>query len=162
MKMSEIKSRTIRAEKGEWWALPELDMQVFVKGLYNRNFRRMQAELRNQYLSRKIRGDVLTEEEGDEINAKCVVETVLLDWRGLEDDEKNPIPFDKEISLILMTDPDYEIFRAGVMRVSGALAAGLENDLENDRGNSKRASSGTSNGGTSSRISRRKRRQARA
>lgn len=163
MKLSAIKVDSRAIERGEWWAIPELgDMQVRVRGLFNKDYRRVMADKREVALRRLPMGSVLPSEEAERILAECLHETVLLDWKGLDDEDGKPIPYDSDLASMMLTDPDFVKFRNAVSRVAGMLSDGMKSELERDEGNSLPASGGSSSGAVTSRTSSNGRRRVHA
>ena len=46
---------------------------------------------------------------------EAMVKAVLLDWDGLEDDDGDPIPYSEKLARELLTQPETEAFRDGVV-----------------------------------------------
>jgi hypothetical protein len=55
-------------------------------------------------LRSSIRNKSISEELSDEILLKAMSETILLDWKGIDDDNGKPIKYTKETCLKLLTD----------------------------------------------------------
>lgn len=65
------------------------------------------------------RNDKLADEIWDKITVESMAATILLDWKGIEDDGK-PLPYTKENATRLLTD--YKDFREQVASFSSELA----------------------------------------
>ena len=65
------------------------------------------------------RNDKLADEIWDKITVESIAATILLDWKGIEDDGK-PLPYTKENATRLLTD--YKDFREQVASFSSELA----------------------------------------
>lgn len=113
---TKIDNAAVQSLDGEWQGdLPELgDIAVLVRGLNNKQYRLLfEAKVRALPPSKRKNGAV-DPLERDRITGEAMVEHVLRDWRGLEDDSGNPIPYSKDQAKIFLTDPDYQKFRDGV------------------------------------------------
>lgn len=49
---------------------------------------------------------------------EVLIGAILLDWDGLVDDAEKPIPFSEVMARQLLTEPEYEAFREGVVWAS--------------------------------------------
>lgn len=134
MRLSEIQINAAAVEEGEWIGdLPEMgDLRLKVRGLNNDKYRRLQQRLIEATPRAKRPGGRLDPAEQDRITAKCLTDTVLLDWSGLEGDE-GPIAYSAEMAKTLLTDPQYRRFRDAVIaaasRVEEVEAEARQDDL---------------------------------
>lgn len=130
MKLSAIKTDSARVEQGEWIGdLPEMDdLELRVRGIANADYRRLQAKL-IQAVPFKRRRNGLAVDDADRIQARCLLETVLLDWRGMVDDDGAPIAYSRDLAETLLSDPDFRAFRDAV--VVAATRVG-DDDAEGD------------------------------
>jgi hypothetical protein len=48
----------------------------------------------------------LSDDQRADVQKEAVARTVLLDWRGIEDDEGNPIPYSPDQALLWFRDPE--------------------------------------------------------
>jgi hypothetical protein len=137
MKLSEAKIDSSRLEAGDWVKnIPDMgDLELKVRGLGNADYRRRQAALfRTLPRSGRAQG-VIDPADADRIEAILLVETVLVDWRGLIGDDDQPIPYSKEFAQKLLTEPDYRPFRAAVAWAASVVAEGLAEDRAADAKN---------------------------
>jgi hypothetical protein len=132
MSLAKIRAEGKRAIEGAWvngqiHGLGD-ELQLKVRGRWNPEFRALHAKLQAQVPnSRKTRtefGMEITPAEGDRIITECLIETVLVDWKGLTltDDDPEQLPFSKEKARELLTDPELAPFRDGVLIASGHVA----------------------------------------
>lgn len=136
MKISACKVDSKKLEGGAWVkTIPAFPgMALKVRGLGNTEYRVLRARLIEE-VPRAERLAGLTPADDDRILTECLIETVLVDWRGLEDDDGNPLAFDKAVSRRYLTDPDYTSFRGAVLWAAGALDELGTATLETDAGN---------------------------
>jgi hypothetical protein len=120
MKISSLKIDSARVEQGVWLGnIPELDdAELLVRGWNNVAFRRLQQKLIRGLPRSQRSGAQLDPKVQDQINARCMRETILFGWRRIEDDGGNEIPFDKELAGKWLEDPDMRTFYEGVMWAS--------------------------------------------
>ncbi len=120
MKISSVKIDSARVEQGVWVGnIPELDdAELLVRGWNNVAFRRLQQKLIRALPRSQRSGAQLDPKVQDQINARCMRETILFGWRRIEDDDGNEIAFDKELAGKWLEDPDMRTFYEGVMWAS--------------------------------------------
>ncbi len=98
MKINAVKVDSALVEQGVWVGnIPEMDdVELLVRGWNNVAFRRMQQKLIRALPRSQRSGTQLDPKIQDQINAKCMRETILFGWRKIEDENDSPIPFSKE------------------------------------------------------------------
>lgn len=123
MKISSFKTNAAAVEQGRWIGdLPGLSGVRFkVRGIANADARRLRSKLTAEVppKERRVGIDVLT---GDEIEAKVLLETVLLDWSGIENDDGTPLRYSKKTAQGFLTEPDFVSFRNAVTWAAGQVA----------------------------------------
>lgn len=137
MKLSEAKTDVARVEQGAWVdKIPELEgLRLKVRGSNNKDWRKLQLRLYNAVPRKKRMGGSLDPAEQDRITNTCLVNTCLLDWDGLEDDEGKPIPFSKETAAKILNDEQYARLRDGVLWAATVVGQEDEAAIEDDAGN---------------------------
>lgn len=139
MKFNSVKVDASKIETGEWISgIPEMaDLELKVRGLGNADYRRQQAMLLKVVPRAKRRGGAVDFDETDRITSTLLLDTVLLDWRGLEDDAGAPIPYSKDFARTLLFEPIYRRVRDAVLYaaslVGEAAAAEVEADVKNSQ-----------------------------
>lgn len=128
MKLGEIKTITGKIEQGAWVKdLPNLPgVAVRVRGYGNADYRRLLTKLRQGKGVDEINDPGYQEEE----NTRLLHETILLDWNGIED-----TPYDSETAKMLLSNPEYAVFRSGVMYAANVVAQQGQASFEDDRKN---------------------------
>lgn len=123
MRLDNIEIDTVSLEDGDWIDnIPELEnLRLKVRGLNNRDYRNLERRL-IAAVPRKKRmnaGGTMDVEEQDRITNTCILNTVLLDWDGLTQqngsDHEIPILYSKEMARKLLFEPQYRRFRDGVI-----------------------------------------------
>lgn len=115
MKLSEIAVNAAAIEAGRWVSVAHTlpGVKFKVRGLNNADYRRLQAKLIAE-IPRADRIKGLDPEIQDKINLALLIETVLTDWSGLENDDGSPLVWTKETSAHYLGNPNYSVLRAAV------------------------------------------------
>lgn len=141
MKLSSLKVDAAAIEDGEWIGnIPEMgDLEVRVRGLNNAKYRRLQTTLIDAVPRAKRQGGRLDPDEQDRITASCLTATVLLDWRGLEGEDGQPVPYSKDLATDLLSKPEFRRFREAVIWAAAQVGEERAAADEEDAGNSQAA-----------------------
>jgi len=116
MKLSSFKRDTVRIEQGEWIGdLPGMgDLQVKVRGLNNADFRLLQAKLIQAIPPKRRRRGFIHPDDMDRIMGRCLLETVLLDWKGITDEVGKEVPYIRELAEEILTSGNYPEIRVAI------------------------------------------------
>lgn len=138
MKLSSLKVDPAAIEGGEWIGnIPEMgDLEVCVRGLNNAKYRRLQSKLIDAVPRQKRPGGRVDPDEQDRITATCLNATVLLDWRGLEGEDGQPLPYSQDLAAELLSKPEFRRFREGVIWAAAQVGEERAASDEDDAGNS--------------------------
>jgi hypothetical protein len=118
MKLGHAKIDNAKVEQGAWVDnIPEMgDLRLKVRGIGNSDYRRLASQLVEATPRQfKKAGRIIDTAKLDEINVTCLVDTVLIDWDGLEGDDGKPLKFDKAAAKTILLNPDYRPFRDAVV-----------------------------------------------
>lgn len=134
MKISELEVDQKVIEEGTWVTnIPELEgVSLKVRGANNRDWRKLAQTLVNSVPRKKRVNGVLDPEEADRISATVILNAGLLDWEGIEDDNDQPIPYDKKKAAEYLRG---RRFREGAAWACDQVAEGLAKDVEEIAGN---------------------------
>ena len=80
--------------------------------------------------SRQIRNQTISEELSNELLIASLAETILLDWKGLEDDKGKPIKYSKKAAIELLTG--LKDFRALVQEIAREQATFRAAEIEEE------------------------------
>jgi hypothetical protein len=145
-RLNRIATSTERAADGQWVEFcpaqgdePALELKIARIG--NPRYAQRLQELVRPH-RRKVRMGF--DEDMEQFVKVAVAECVLVDWRGLEGEDGKPIPYSKEKSVELLTDPIYSDLLDFVMDVGGDAAIYREQEIQTTAGNSSRSSTGSS------------------
>lgn len=138
MKLSSLKIDADKVEAGAWVKnIPEMgDLELKVSGLQNARYRRMQARLIDAIPRAKRQGGRVDPEEMDRVTSICLRDTVLLDWRGLENEDGTPMAYTKEAAAEYLTKPEFRRFREAVIYAATVVGEDEAEGEKADEGNS--------------------------
>lgn len=115
MKLSKIKKDTVAAESGVWInkVLDDLDVKICSAGnsKYLNILRQLMKPYQRSYKS-------MDDSVFLEIQNKAIAKHILVDWRNLQDDEGNEIPYSEQKAYELLQDPENEEFRKLIVSLS--------------------------------------------
>lgn len=121
MDIKNLKRDTSSIEGGMWVGnLPDMgSMRLKVRGLSSNAYTRSLDKRRRTLESSAFDSDGnVLDEVWEGIVAEALLESVLLDWAGLEDDGK-PVAYDRALARVWLTEPDYRDFRKAVVVAAG-------------------------------------------
>lgn len=138
MKLSALRIDAEKAEQGAWIGdIPDMgDLRLKVRGLRNADFRRLRDRLLSAVPRDKRVNGQIDPETFDGITSRALVDTVLLDWEGLEGDDGQAAPYDKLLATKLLTEPDFRPFRDAVIYAATVVEERAVAAAEDDAGNS--------------------------
>lgn len=124
MRLAAITRSRERSEGGVWWNFETgeilrephaKDLSVLVAEAQNPRFRSelQRLRLRDQHILRAA-GDKWAAEL-QKLTDEAAAATVLLDWRNLEGDDGQPVPYSREKALEILRDPSLWQFRQAVL-----------------------------------------------
>jgi hypothetical protein len=151
-----LKSSARNAElmkKGRWVDLSE-GGEVLVASTGTVNFRTFYNKIQEEYRrpdkgKLRIRGTKIPPETSEILMFETVINTVLLDWRGFENDGE-VIPCTLENKRTILNDDQYRWIYNEVVQIATDEDAYRKEALEDDAGNLETASGGTSDSSPSS------------
>tara|TARA_R100000234_G_scaffold927_1_gene769 strand:- start:2383 stop:2820 length:438 start_codon:yes stop_codon:yes gene_type:complete len=129
--------------EGVWEDIGE-GFRVKVARSNNPHHQRVAENLMRPY-RRQIANGSLSNDKMTEITVKAMSEALLLDWEGLEIDDK-PVPYSREMAHKLLTE--YKDFREEVAELAQSIELFRSSEIEEAEKNSSRASSGKGSGKT--------------
>jgi hypothetical protein len=120
------------AVEGKWFALSMLDgVEVKVAKSGNPNYEKMAQKLYKPYQDQIRRKITLSDSVTKRITTELLVNTLLMDWRGMKDANNNEVPFSKEEAREILDDPELKEIREEILGFSDNFAAfQLETDEE--------------------------------
>ena len=123
MKLSSLKIDSSAIEAGRWVDTPGLNgVQFQVRGLGNADYRRLSAKLNDSVPRDKRVGGRVEPAEADKIVLQLILDTVLLDWRGLTDDAYCSAVH-ADTAKKLFGDPAYRVLRESVLATASMVAS---------------------------------------
>lgn len=123
MKLNSLKTNAAAAIEGRWVKdMPGLgNIEVRVLGTNNPAYRRRLQAMYRALPPAKRKNGAIDPIENDRIIGTCLLDHCLLDWRNVEDDDGNPIPYSREAATPLLTEPDFAAFRDGVLAAASSV-----------------------------------------
>lgn len=146
MDLSKIKIDSAKVARGDWVGeLPFSGMEglrLKVRGLGSAVYRDTLAKRgRAVPRSSRNRDGSMPIAIADRVTGEALAEAVLLDWEGLSDSGCVE-PYDKELAMKLLTDPDFAAFREAVIYAASIVAEDDRDQEDNLLGNSGPPSAG--------------------
>jgi hypothetical protein len=126
-----------KREEGAWVKdIPEFNgVELLICGSGNKKWARLQKKLFDAIpRQRRISGTVLPDELLL-LQGKLILETALLDWRGIENGNGEPIPYSKEQAAKYLTDPRFEPFIKACVWAADVVAESGNAEIEADAKN---------------------------
>jgi hypothetical protein len=136
LKLSKIAVNAAAIEAGRWVSVAHTlpGVKFKVRGLNNADYRRLEAKLLAEVpRSDRIKG--IDPDTLDRIKVNLLVETVLTDWSGLEDDNGNMLTWTKQTAAKYLFDPNYVVLRSAVEWAAAVVGEDDLVELEEDAKN---------------------------
>jgi len=137
VKLSALKIDPARIEQGTWIDdIPDMPgVELKVRGFGNTDDKRIQAAAYDALpRAKKIRGK-LDADDAEKIMNERLLGAILCDWKGLEQDDGQPLQYAPDVAEALITDPAYSRFRQSVIWAAGIVGEEAAADLETDAKN---------------------------
>lgn len=117
MKITSIKTDIAKAAAGIWVGdIPDFEgVRLKVRPSNNPDYRQLYSQLVETTPRHLKRAGVVKDYDTKvSISARCLADTVLLDWEGFEDDKDKPVPYSPELAKQWLLDPEMAAFRDAV------------------------------------------------
>jgi hypothetical protein len=136
MKLADRMVDLQRREEGGWVKDPPewMGLELKVRGANNKDWQKLETKLLNA-IPRQRRINGLESEELLLINGRLILETSLLDWRGIENGNGELEPYSKEAARKYLTDPRHEDFIRICVWAANVVAAQKQDEIEDDAKN---------------------------
>lgn len=119
--MAKLNSLRIDAKKvsnGVWCKYQD-DIEFLIARKENPQFHEFMEEEIAPHLA-SIRAGTFDKELDKKITKKAIAHTVLLGWKGLEDDEGKPIKYSPEKALEILEDPEFSDIYKFILMMSNS------------------------------------------
>ena len=156
-KLSILKTDTDLREQGYEFCYA-LDFYITVSCMPNPQVTEY-VRKRTNILRRGARSRELDGEQLMQVTREAMAKHVVLDWRGLEDDEGQPIDYSWQKALEIFGDPDCQDIYSVISEVAANQANFRKDEEEESLGNSSSSLNGPSSGSSSRSSSESKRTQ---
>lgn len=99
-------NENLEKKKGITLEFGEFSFQILRAGNKNKNYSKISRKLSKKY-KRQIETETIDDEIGRELLIKIYAESVVIDWKGIQDESGKDMPFTVENCIKLLTDlPD--------------------------------------------------------
>lgn len=142
MRLADIK-RNDRSTGGCWWDFqtgarvdePTANLCVLVAERDNPKHRAALARLQIDNIEKLRKGGEEAKAAHDALIVRATAEAILLDWRNLDDDQGQPLPYSADNAEKLLADPALWPFRNFVEDVSATVRGYVAKAEEDAKGN---------------------------
>ena len=133
MKLGDIKNNTTTEVEGVWMAYGG-GMEIKLARMSNPKFEEYLRKLLRPFRS-KVADNSIADDTIEEMTNKALARYVLLNWKGLEDDEGTEVPYSEKKALELLSDKDFRDFNKDVQRMSMDRTAYRQEGIDDESGN---------------------------
>jgi hypothetical protein len=102
MKLSKLKVDAKKETDGVWVEVGE-GLELLIAGADNPEYRKYRDKLVKPFI-RRVRTNLMSAEDTEDITRRAMARYVLLGWRGLEDDDGNPIQYSEKKALEILRE----------------------------------------------------------
>lgn len=136
-KIKEQYATDLKAEtEGVWFPLAMFNgVKVKVARAGNPNYKKVLRKLYKPYTKTMRKGVDLAPEVEERIQTDLLVDTLLLDWRGMPGENGEEVPFSKDLARELVTDPELKELREEIIGYSEEFEAFQAREDEELEGN---------------------------
>ncbi len=136
MELNDIAIDVAKVEEGDWVDnIPDMGtLRLKVRGIDNNDFTKLMRKLMQAVPRKKKLGGNIDPEELDTISAKCLHQTVLIDWDGVIINGAET-PYSKDLAKELLTNPKWKRFREAVVYAATQVGQQDQAAKEEDLGN---------------------------
>lgn len=131
MKLSQIKINPAAEENGRWMDANGLyGVAVKVRGMNNSAARAARTKIQEGFARKKM-----SDAEAERAQVELIADTILIDWRGVENDDGTALICDREAKIAIMSNPEMRLFREAVLLAASLVGedelAAKEQDAKN-------------------------------
>lgn len=147
VKLGSLRADVARERDGDWVEIPDLPgVSLKVRGFSYGPFT-MARDIVQMKWSRRYGREPVPVEVSFPENGKLYAEHILLDWKGFVDDDGKDVPYTREASLELLTDPAFRELHDHIRYAGTKLAQTEVEFVDAAAKNSPRSSAGSSKDG---------------
>lgn len=122
-----------RAAEGEWEKFGE-GIEFLIAGTASPAYQEALRQLMRPHV-RDVRRGSIEPAVVEEVTIRAAAQTLLLDWRNIEDDDGNDLSYSSDKAYEIMSDPAYREVYEFVMECARDIGRFREEDLEEAQGN---------------------------
>jgi len=102
--------------EGVWFKSTFVDgLEFKIAKSMNPSYERLARNLYKPYAKQMRKGIDLPKSVTDEIQTKLIVETLLLDWKGMPGSDGESVAYSKEEAIAIMEDPELKELKAEIL-----------------------------------------------
>jgi len=128
--LSKFRSNPVKSEEGVWIEYPEEGFALKIARMGNAKYTQEIVSMRRGKQIASPLVEEISPSAVEAIQMKAMAKHILLDWRGITDDNGEEIPFSPEKAYEIISDPQYRDFYTLVQ----TLAADAKNFLDEAEG----------------------------
>jgi hypothetical protein len=123
MKLNSLKADLQREEEGDWIEITDLPgVSLKVRSITSKAYSMALSTL-TQKLSRRYGQRPIPPEESLKENGKLLARHILLDWKGIDDDDgKTPMPFSPALAEEVLSNPEFRKLANAVVWAANRVA----------------------------------------
>jgi hypothetical protein len=131
MKFTDLKTNPAAANEGRWQKdIPGMgNIELFVRSTNNPEYRRRMQAMARALPPSKKKGGSIDPVEMDRINGVCLLDHSLSDWKNVEGENGEAVPYSYDQAKVFLTLPEWSFFRDGVFVAASTVE---EEDREAD------------------------------
>jgi hypothetical protein len=105
--------------EGNWFPLTMIEgCEVKVARAGNPNYMKLMRKLYKRFTKQLRRGKDVPQEAEEKINMELLVNTILLDWKGMPGEKGKDVPFSIEMAKLLLGDPELKELKDEIVSYS--------------------------------------------
>lgn len=104
MKLNALKQNVDKEQSGVWVEYEGTEVSFLIARMNNPRYTEKIRKATKVGRGMRFRK---AEDVTDKLVLEAVAETILLDWKGLEDESGKPIPFSTSAAMEILSDPQY-------------------------------------------------------
>ncbi len=133
-KLNAIKIDSVKAEEGVWFP-HHIGFEFLVARLGNQKYKNYLAKLMRTKGKKFLRGGDMNLLAIEKLARRAAARHIILDWKNIEDEDGNAIPYSEEKCFEIITDPDFDVLYKDIMDFAQDESEYNEQFVEESAGN---------------------------
>lgn len=116
MKLSKMKVNSAAIQGGRWVSIGKFfpGVEVKVRGFKNKDYQRELLRMMSDIPIADRMKAASDPDFSEKLDIDLMASSILIDWRGLETEDGEALPFTRDKALEILSDPDFVEFREAV------------------------------------------------